>query len=42
LRTVSKPIVLGPITTVKTETVVWTVHRPNGIRYEELLVVVFI
>ena len=46
MRTVSKPIVLGPITIVKArsfvETVVWTVNRPNGSRYEELLLVGFI
>ena len=46
MRTVSKPIVLGPITIVKTrafvETVAWTVHKPNGFRYEELLLLGFI
>jgi len=43
---VSRPIVLGPMTTVKTrafvETNVWDVSRPNSSRSEGLLVVVFI
>jgi len=43
---VNRPIVLDPMTTVKTrgfvETVVWTVSRPNGSRYEGLLVAVLI
>ena len=42
----NRPIVLGPLTTVKTrafvEKVVWTMSRPNGSRYEGLLIVVFI
>ena len=41
----NRPIVLGPVETVKTrafvETVVWTVSRPNGSRYEGLLVIIF-
>ena len=42
----SRHIGVGPVTTVKTrafvETLVWTVSRPNGSRYEELRAVVFI
>jgi len=42
---VNRPIVLGPMKTVKTrsfvETVVWTVSKHNGSRYEGLLVIIF-
>lgn len=42
----NRPVVLGPTTTVNTrafvETVVWIVIRPNGSRYEGLLVAAFI
>jgi len=43
LWTVNRPIVLGPMTSVKTrafvETIVWTVGRPNGSSYEVRCVV---